>query len=306
MSWVLFFIIIISLIYFDLCIAHKKGEHVSLRKSASLSILYITVGVSFSFWIAHIRGHQGFYDYLTSYFVEKSLSIDNIFVMSLIFTSFKVPPNNQHKVLFWGILGAIVFRALMIGLGLEMIMHVQWILYVFGAFLIITGLKLLCSSPDHDPSILDSTVYLFLKRHMRLTHQLNGEKFWIKMGTKWHATPLLSALIMIEAADLVFAVDSVPAVLAITTDPYIVYTSNIFAILGLRSLYLLMGSFMERFIYLKYALSFILIFVGGKIFTSLLGYHVPSPISLGVICLAITLGIVMSLYMTRKSQPPSL
>ena len=302
MMWIVFFGIIFALLFFDLHIAHAKNEEPNFKKSLLFSLGYISVGLLFSVWILWLYDSKAMFDYLTAYCVEKSLSIDNIFVISLIFTSFKVPPRYQHRVLFWGILGVVVMRALMIGLGLEIIMRFTWVLYIFGAFLIVTGLKLLFTSHNDDTSILESPIYGFLKRHLPITEKFDKEHFWVKIHNKWHATPLFTALIMIEGADLVFAVDSVPAVLAITTEPYIVYTSNIFAVLGLRSLYLLIASMMNRFIYLKYALSFILVFVGVKIFAAVLGMHIPSPVSLSIIATAIALGIGCSLYLTQPKN----
>jgi tellurite resistance protein TerC len=210
--------------------------------------------------------------YFTGFFVEKSLAMDNVFVISLIFTYFAIPRIYQHRVLVWGILGVIVLRGIMIGLGAALINQFDWILFIFGAFLLITGIKMLVIA-DKEPDIAGNPILKFLRKHLNVTDELHGEKFFVKGPDPKgcgklvrFATPLFLALVLIEFADLIFAVDSVPAIFAITTDPYIVYTSNIFAILGLRALYFALAAMVHRFHYLKYALSLVLIFIGAKIF----------------------------------------
>ena len=236
--------------------------------------------------------------------------MDNVFVIALIFTFFAIPRQYQHRVLFWGILGVIVLRALMVGMGAALVSEFSWVLYLFGAFLVFTGIKMWLMV-DHVPDIADNPLLKFLKKHMRVTEQLHGNAFWVRQADPLTgklartATPLFLALVMIELVDLVFAVDSVPAIFAITTDPFIVYTSNIFAILGLRALYFALAAMIHRFKYLKYALALVLVFIGTKIF--LVGFigKFPPAISLGVTFGLIAGGVFVSLWKTR-GQPAAL
>jgi tellurite resistance protein TerC len=237
--------------------------------------------------------------------------MDNVFVISMIFTYFAVPRIYQHRVLFWGILGVIVLRAIMIGLGAALVMNFSWILYVFAVILIATGVKMLMSIDD-EPDIANNRILGFLKKRMRLTQDLQGERFFVKQagpGGKllWFATPLFLCLVLVEIADVVFAIDSVPAIFAITPDPFIVYTSNIFAILGLRALYFALAAMVHRFHYLKYALAFVLIFIGSKIFVGdwLFGGKVPAEISLGVTFGLLLGGVVYSLWKSRDQATPT-
>ena len=238
--------------------------------------------------------------------VEKTLALDNVFVIALIFSFFAVPRKYQHRVLFWGILGVIVLRAIMIGLGAILVSQFAWVLYIFAAFLIITGIKMLWIG-DKEPEIGNNPVIGFLRRRFNVTDEHHGQSFFVKKPDPrtgkmaWFLTPLFMALVMVEIADVIFAVDSVPAIFAITTDPFIVYTSNIFAILGLRALYFSLAAMIHRFQYLKPALAVVLIFIGSKIFISdLLGLEkVPPVVSLGVTLTIIAAGILWSLYGTR-------
>jgi tellurite resistance protein TerC len=237
--------------------------------------------------------------------------MDNVFVISMIFTYFAVPRIYQHRVLFWGILGVIVLRAIMIGLGAALVMNFSWILYVFAVILIATGVKMLYAIDD-EPDIANNFALNFLKKRMPLTKELHGEKFFVKLPKAgdsgplvWFATPLFLCLVLVEIADVVFAIDSVPAIFAITPDPFIVYTSNIFAILGLRALYFALAAMVHRFHYLKYALAFVLIFIGGKIFLGdwLFDGKVPAEISLGVTFGLLFGGVVYSLWKSRDQAP---
>jgi tellurite resistance protein TerC len=233
--------------------------------------------------------------------------MDNVFVIALIFTFFAIPRQYQHRVLFWGILGVIVLRALMIGLGATLVSQFSWVLYLFGAFLIVTGVKMWVIA-DHAPDIANNPVLKFLKRHMRVTDGLRGNAFWVRERdaatgrVERFATPLLLALVLVECVDLVFAVDSVPAIFAITTDPFIVYTSNIFAILGLRALYFALAAMIHRFKYLKYALALVLVFIGGKIFLVGLVGKIPATLSLSVTFGLIAGGVLVSLWKTREAR----
>lgn len=304
--WLLFIAIVIALLAFDLGVLHQDDREIGVRESLLLSAGYISVALLFGAWVWWYLGAQSGMDYYTGFLIEKSLSMDNVFVIALIFTFFAIPRRYQHRVLFWGILGVIVLRALMIGLGATLVSQFGWVLYLFGAFLVITGVKMWFLA-DHTPDIANNPVLKFLKRHMRVTDGLRGNAFWVREGdaatgrVERFATPLLLALVLVECVDLVFAVDSVPAIFAITTDPFIVYTSNIFAILGLRALYFALAAMIHRFQYLKYALALVLVFIGGKIFLVGLIGKIPATLSLSVTFGLIAGGVLVSLWKTRKA-----
>jgi tellurite resistance protein TerC len=306
--WLLFVSIVVALLAFDLGVLHRKEREIGVSESLWLSAGYITVALLFGAWLWAGMGREAGMAYLTGFFVEKSLALDNVFVISLIFTYLAVPRIHQHRVLFWGILGVIVLRAIMIGVGAALIEQFSWILYVFGAFLLFTGVKMLLVA-DHGPKIGDNPVLRFMRRHMNVTDELHGNRFFIQAPhpkdasrTAWFATPLFLALVLVEIADIVFAVDSVPAIFSITTDPYIVYTSNIFAILGLRALYFALAAMVHRFGYLKYALALVLVFIGGKIFWNQFFGKLDPAISLGVTFTLLAGGVVFSLFKTRKAE----
>lgn len=305
--WLVFIGIVITLLTLDLGVLHKDNHEIGVKESLWMSAGYIMIAMLFGSWIWWEMGAESGMNYMTGFFVEKTLALDNIFVISLIFAYFAIPRIYQHRVLFWGILGVIVLRGIMIGLGASLVTQFSWILYIFGAFLIITGIKMLFSSGDAQ-DIGENKLTKFLRSHMRITSQLHGQRFFVKQTDPksgklaQFATPLFLALIMVEIADIVFAVDSIPAIFAITTDPYIVYTSNIFAILGLRALYFALSAMMHRFVYLKYALSAVLIFIGGKIFWSHLISKVDPGFSLFMTIAILAAGIIFSLFKTRKAQ----
>lgn len=264
----------------------------------------------FGIWVWWFMGAQSGTEYFTGFLIEKSLSMDNVFVIALIFGYFAIPRQYQHRVLFWGILGVIVLRALMIGLGAALIANFSWVLYLFGAFLVFTGIKMWAVA-DHMPDIDNNPVLRWLRRHLRITPALHGKAFFVQQPDpvtgkplRW-ATPLFLALCMVEVIDLVFAVDSVPAIFAITSDPFIVYTSNIFAILGLRALYFALAAMIHRFKYLKYALAAVLVFIGLKIFSVGLIGKTPPAISLGVTFGLIAAGVAYSLWRTRSPASPN-
>ncbi len=303
--WLLFMGIVVSLLVLDLGVFHKDNHVISVKESLWMSAGYITIAMLFGGWIWWEMGPDPGMNYMTGFFVEKTLALDNIFVISLVFSYFAIPRLYQHRVLFWGILGVIVLRGLMIGVGTALITQFSWILYIFGAFLIFTGIKMLFANTEEN-EIGDNRLIKFLRSHMRVTDQLHDDKFFVKQADAKtgklvrYATPLFLALLMVEFVDIVFAVDSVPAIFSITTDPYIVYTSNIFAILGLRALYFALAAMMHRFVYLKYSLSAVLIFIGGKIFwTHLVGKMDPG-ISLAITIAILGSGIVISLIKTRN------
>ena len=305
--WLIFVGVVLSLLVLDLGVLNRRDRVIGVGESLKLSAFYIAVAMLFGGWIWWSMGGEAGLQYYTGFFVEKSLSLDNVFVISLIFSYFAVPRELQHRVLFWGILGVIVLRGLMIGAGAALVAEFHWILYVFGAFLLLTGIKMLFAS-DEEMNIGDNAVLRFLKRRIRVTDRFHGHHFVVKEpageggAMRWTATPLLLALVMVELADLVFAVDSVPAIFAITTDPYLVYTSNIFAILGLRALYFALAAMVHRFRYLKYALALVLVFIGGKIFYTQLVAKPDPLIALGVTFSLIAGGVLVSLWKTSRED----
>lgn len=304
--WFAFISVVIFLLVLDLGILHKKVREIKVKESLYMSAFYIGVALLFGAWVWFELGAQSGKEYITGFIVEKTLALDNIFVISLIFTYFHIPLKYQHRVLFWGILGVIVLRAIMIGLGATLVAKFSWVLYIFAVFLIITGIKMLLMG-DKPMDISKNWILKFIKKHFNVTHDLHGEKFFVKLpnpktGKKvtW-VTPLFVALILVEIVDIIFAVDSVPAIFAITLDPYIVYTSNIFAILGLRALYFALGAVIHRFHYLKHALAVVLIFIGSKVFIAdFIGLEkFPANLSLAITLGLIAIGILYSLYKTK-------
>lgn len=306
--WLSFIALVLGLLVLDLGVFHKKDHEIEVKESLMLSGFYISIGVLFGGWVWYSLGSTKGIEYLTGFVVEKTLAMDNIFVIAMIFGYFKIPRLYQHRVLFWGILGVIVLRGIMIGFGAALVHNFEWILYIFAAFLVFTGIKMLVVA-EHEKDIGDNIVLKFIQKHFRLTKDFHGHDFFIRKTEKsgkavTYMTPLFIALVMIEIADVIFAVDSIPAIFAITTDPYIVYTSNIFAILGLRALYFMLAAMINRFVYLKYALSIVLIFIGSKIFiTDMLGImKFPPLLSLAVTITILAGGIVLSLWKTRSDK----
>lgn len=303
--WLAFIVIVITLLVIDLGILNRDHHEIGVANSLWLSAGYMTIALLFGAGLWAQSGSERALEYYTGYLIELSLSMDNLFVMAVIFSYFGIPRSHQHEVLFWGILGVIVFRAIMIGLGAALIHRFDWILYVFGLFLLLTGIKMLMSRTDDKPDLENNRAIVFLRRHMRVTDALHGHRFFVRLQTPGssqallHATPLFLALIVIEIADLVFAVDSVPAVFAVTQDTFVVYTSNVFAVLGLRSLYFALAALLHRFVYLKVALAVVLVFIGGKIFLVNLVGKIPPVVSLGVTFTVLVAGILLSLLKTR-------
>lgn len=306
-AWVLFLGVVLGLLALDLGFFHRDNHAITIRESLWMCAGYIVAALLFGAWIWREMGPDSGMDYLTGFFVEKSLALDNIFVISLVFSYFAIPSAYQHRVLFWGILGVIVLRGIMIGLGAALVHEFSWILYFFGAFLVVTGIKMMFVSSE-ERSIGDNPLIGFLRRRMRVTDELVGHHFFVRRKdpvtgrTVRFATPLFLALVMIECVDVIFAVDSIPAIFAITTDPYIVYTSNIFAILGLRALYMALEVTVKRLVYLKYALAVLLVFIGGKIFWNQLVGKIDPAVSLSVTLAILSAGVVLSLLKTRLSQ----
>jgi tellurite resistance protein TerC len=305
--WLSFIGLVAALTAFDLGVLHKEDREMGIAESLRLSAFYIAIALAFGVWVWVQKGADMGMKYYTGFFIEKALSIDNVFVISLIFSYFAIPRMYQYRALVWGIVAVIVLRGVMIGVGAAVVQQWYWVLYIFAAFLVATGVKMLFAG-DKDTDISANPVVRWISSHMRVTPKLHGQKFIVrvpdaKTGRMARAaTPLLLALIVINLADLVFAVDSVPAIFAITTDTFIVYTSNIMAILGLRALYFALSAMVHRFHYLKYALALVLVFIGSKIFVSdfvLSGDKFPPFLSLAVTFALILGGIGWSLWKTR-------
>lgn len=296
--WIGFNVFVLLMLALDLGVFHKKTHAVKIKEALIWSGIWIILALLFACGIFYVFGNQRGVEFLTGYVIEKSLSVDNIFVFIMIFSYFSIPAKYQHKILFYGIVGALIMRAVFIFAGVALITKFHWIIYVFGAFLIFTGIKMLIKEekpldPDKNP-----VVRLF-KKFMPVTNELHGEKFFIKKEMKTYATPLFIVLLLIEFTDLIFAVDSIPAILAVTNDTFIVYTSNVFAILGLRSLYFALAGITEYFRYLKYALSAILVFVGVKMCLVDI-YKIPVVYSLLVILSMIGISVLASVFIKPK------
>jgi len=307
--WLLFLGLVIGLLAFDLGVLHKDDHEIEVAESLRMSAMYILLGLSFSGFIWWQMDATATAQYLTAFVVEKTLALDNIFVIALIFSFFAIPREYQHRVLFWGIIGVIVLRGIMIGLGATIVDQYHWVLYVFATFLIVTGIKMLVTHQEH--KLEENGLIRFLKRRMHITDAFHGHAFFVRKPHPEtgrairYATPLFLALITIEIADLIFAVDSIPAVFTITTDPYIVYTSNIFAILGLRALFFALAAILHRFAYLKYALAALLVFIGSKIFVAdLMGWEKFPPVwSMGITFAILSVGVSYSLWKTGTAFP---
>jgi tellurite resistance protein TerC len=306
--WGIFIAIVIGLLVLDLGVLHKEDKEISAKESFIMYGGYVAIAMAFGAWVWYSRGAQSGLEFYTGYVIEQSLAMDNIFVIATIFGYFAVPREYQHRVLFWGIIGAIVMRAVMIGFGAALVTQFNWILYLFGAFLVFTGIKMFTAT-DETTDFDNNRVLVWLRKHFNITKQLHGHDFTVKLPdpktgkiVTW-LTPLAVALILVEFVDLIFAVDSVPAIFAVTLDPFIVYTSNIFAILGLRSLYFALAAAMHRFKYLKVSLAIILVLVGIKIFLVPLGVKVDTLLSLIATLGILAGGIVFSLWKTRNDPP---
>jgi tellurite resistance protein TerC len=310
--WLAFLGIVALLTAFDLGILHKEDREMGIGESLRLSAFYIAIALLFGAWVWAQKGADLGMKYYTGFFIEKALSIDNVFVISLIFTYFAIPRMYQYRALLWGIIAVIALRGIMIAVGAAVVQQWYWVLYIFAAFLVLTGIKMLFAG-DKPMDVAKNPVVKFISRHMRVTPDLHGQHFFVKVADAKTgklvraATPLFLALVVINLADLVFAVDSVPAIFAITTDTFVVYTSNIMAILGLRALYFALAAMVHRFHYLKYALALVLVFIGSKIFVSdflLAGDKFPPVLSLAVTFGLILAGILYSLWKTRGKEEP--
>ena len=298
--WIVFAVTTAAALVIDLGVFHRKNHTIGLREALLESAAWISVSLFFNLWLYYSQGPQVGVEFLTGYLVEKSLSVDNIFVFLLIFQAFHVPAQAQHRVLFLGVLGALVMRAVFVLAGVELLQSFHAVLYVFGALLLLTGLRMFFPGkravrPDRNPLVL------MARRIIPVTHHFEGERFFVKQAGKWIATPLFLALVAVEAMDIIFAVDSVPAVLAITRNAFIVYSSNVFAILGLRALYFALADLLPRFRFLHQGLAAILVFVGAKMTLSE-WFPVTAPISLGVIAGILAVTVVASLLFPTASE----
>ncbi|MBA4163307.1 MAG: hypothetical protein C0510_01535 [Erythrobacter sp.] len=307
--WLSFLGLVVTLTAFDLGVLHKEDREMGIGESLKLSVFYISIALAFGAWVWFQKGAESGMQYYTGFFIEKALSIDNVFVISLIFTYFAIPRRYQYRALLWGIIAVIFLRGIMIAAGAAIVQEYYWVLYIFAAFLIATGVKMLFTG-DQEMDVAKNPVVKFISTHMPVTKELHEQHFFVKVPDEKTgklvraATPLFLALVIINLADLVFAVDSVPAIFAITTDTFIVYTSNIMAILGLRALYFALAAMVHRFQYLKYALALVLVFIGSKIFVSdfiMGGDKFPPVMSLTVTFALILGGIFYSLWKTRSA-----
>jgi tellurite resistance protein TerC len=298
-AWFAVVAVIVAIVAVDL-LAHRKEHVPSVREAALWSALWVGIGVGFTGAVAWFWGREPAVDYLAGYVIEKSLSVDNVVVFATIFAAFAVPRAYQHRVLFFGVIGALLMRAAMIAVGAELIESWSWVLYLFGAFLLWTGWRMIARRGHHSDPTQSRTVRAF-RRFVPMTDELHGTKFWIRRGSALVATPLLLVLVLVEVSDLVFAVDSIPAVFAVTQEPFLVFTSNAFAILGLRALYFLLADLVHRFVYLTTGLGVVLIWVGAKMLL-LDVWHVPTSLSLAVIATVLAVAVIASLR-SGKTRP---
>ena len=313
MVWPLFIIFILLFLALDLGVFNKNPHIISSKEAGIWTAIWVTLSIAFSgviYWLYlnsyldnpnQLKPIAASVKFLTGYLIELSLSADNIFVIAIIFSSFKIAQKHQHRVLFWGIIGAIVFRGIMIYFGVLLIQKIDWITYLFGTFLLFTAIKMFFKKEEEDFNPKDSKVYKIIGKIIPVTHHRDNEHFIIKENNKSYATPLLVALLVIEVMDVVFATDSVPAILAITSDPFLVFSSNIFAILGLRSMYFFLANMLQKFSYLEYSLIAILFFVGIKMIL-IHFYKFPEWISLSFIAIALATGVLISLKLAKNES----
>lgn len=317
--WMVFLGLVVALLAFDLLVLHRDDHEIDIGESLLLSAGYVGMGIAFGAWVWWYLGPRSGMEFFTGFLVEKTLAMDNVFVIAMIFTLLAIPREYQHRVLFWGVLGVIVLRAIAIGLGAALLTRYSWLLYIFGGFLLLTGIKMLFFM-GKGFDLAGSPLLRVLRKILRLTPTLHGNAFLVRLpapahpggppspaGTAplvWWATPLFLALVLIETVDLVFAVDSVPAIFAITQEPFIVYTSNILAVLGLRALYFALSAMIHRFAYLKYALALVLVFIGTKILLVNEFGKMPASVSLGVTFALLLGGLLYSLVRTREPARP--
>ena len=299
LPWIIFNLFLVTMLALDLFVFHRKAHVIEMKEALKWAAFWVALAVIFGVFIYIWQGGKTALDYFSAYLVEQSLSVDNLFVFLMFFTYFCVPQENRHRVLFWGILGAIVMRAVFIVAGITLIENIHWIIYVFGAFLIFTGIKM-GSKKDENPHPEANPVIKLMSRLLPVTANYHGSKFFVRDNGRNLATPLFTVLVAVETTDIIFAVDSIPAVLAITTDAFIVYTSNMFAVMGLRSIFFALCGFAERMHYLHYGLATILVFLGSKMLLSSV-YKISTPVSLLVIAVILSVSVIASLR--RRPSP---
>lgn len=298
--WIGFHVFVFAMLALDLGVFHKKDHEIGVKESLVWTMVWVVLAFCFAVGIYYFIGHQEAMEFATGFVLEKTLSVDNIFVMTVIFSYFKVEPKYQHRVLFWGIIGALVMRILFILGGVALLAKFHFLMYLFGAFLVYTGIKMLVSDDDEvNPE--EDAIYKFCRKHLRMTEHFHEQKFFVFKDGVRYATPLFMVLIIIESTDLIFAVDSIPAILSVTKNSFIAYTSNIFAILGLRSLYFAFAGVVKYFRFLSYALSIVLVFIGLKMLTSGF-YHIDTTISLLIVVGVIAASIGASLVFPEKNK----
>jgi len=299
--WITFGVVVFGMLVLDLALFHRKAAVMSLREAATWSIVWVSLAVLFAVVVYLQQGSEKALEFVAGYIIEWSLSVDNLFVFLMIFAYFAVPLAYQHRVLFWGIMGAVIMRGIFIAMGTALLTAFHWIIYVFGGFLIITGIKMLLIR-DHKLDPEKNPAVRLVRRVMPVTNEYQGQRFFVWNNGRLWATPLFLVLVLVETTDLIFAVDSIPAIFAITQDPFIVYTSNVFAILGLRALYFLLAGIMEIFRYLKVGLSFVLMFVGTKMIVADL-YKIPIGMSLAVVAGILVASVLASLLLRPRLAP---
>jgi TerC family integral membrane protein len=298
--WIAFNVFVLGMLALDLGVFHRKAHAVSIKEASIWSVVWIALAMIFNLGIWFTWGPEKALEFLTGYVIEKSLSVDNLFVFLMIFQYFNTPSEYQHRVLFWGILGALILRAIFIAAGAALLSHFHWMIYVFGGFLVVTGIKMFLQGDEKIEPEKNPVVRLF-ERLVPIIKKYEGQKFFVRSDGKLHATLLMLVLVVVETTDVIFAVDSIPAIFAVTQDPFIVYTSNVFAILGLRALYFMLAGVMEMFAYLKVGLSFVLCFVGAKMLLVDI-YKIPIGVSLAVIGGVLLLSILASLVIPPKKS----
>ena len=296
--WAALIAAIVAMLLIDLFM-HRDAHEIRLREAATWSVVWVAIGLVVGVVIWWGYGSEFGLQYYAGYVIEKSLAVDNVFVWAVIFGYFAVPKQYQHRVLFYGVVGALVFRAIFIAAGSALIASAAWVLYIFGAFLILTGLRMLRQRNEHIDMSQSKTLRLF-RRFVPTTDEYHGQRFWIRRNGVLLATPLLAVLVIVEVTDIIFAVDSIPAIFAVTQEPFLVFASNAFAILGLRAMYFLLADLMHRFVYLKLGLSFVLVWVGIKMIVSHAWVTIPTLLSLGIVVAIITASVVASLLATRS------
>jgi tellurite resistance protein TerC len=303
--WVVFNVFVLGMLALDLGVFNRKAHTITLREATLWTAAWIGLALVFNFGIYRFMGPSQGLEFLTGYLIEKALSVDNIFVFVLIFSYFRVPTQYQHRILFWGIFGALIMRGVMIATGALLIERFHWVIYVFGAFLVFTGLRM-AMQDEHSIEPEANPVLKLVRKMMPVSPGYDGQRFFTRQlvggRTRRAATPLFIVLVLVETTDLIFAVDSIPAIFAVTTDPFLVYTSNVFAILGLRSMYFMLGGIIDRFQYLKLGLSVVLVFVGLKMLITYFDYHIPIGVSLGVVAGVLATSVAASLLLPRPTD----